>query len=170
MSLRWQTANFDELSSRALYAALRLRQEVFAVEQRADDLHDLGPAAIARGAFHRLARHRRGDDVDVEGVEVVVGCVAGDVVGVVGGIAAVGSLVGGGVEAEGAGVVLGCTVGDVVAVVGGVLAVGAFVDGDKVVFEGAGVVIGGSVTAVGDELLCGCEVGGGELEVLTLGD
>ena len=33
MSLRWQTANFDELSSRELYAALRLRQQVFAVEQ-----------------------------------------------------------------------------------------------------------------------------------------
>ncbi len=33
MSLRWQTAGFDELSSRELYAALKLRQEVFAVEQ-----------------------------------------------------------------------------------------------------------------------------------------
>ncbi|MBT7720064.1 MAG: GNAT family N-acetyltransferase [Halieaceae bacterium] len=33
MSLRWQLASFDELSSRELYAALKLRQEVFGVEQ-----------------------------------------------------------------------------------------------------------------------------------------
>lgn len=33
MTLRWQTASFDDLSSRELYAALKLRQEVFAVEQ-----------------------------------------------------------------------------------------------------------------------------------------
>ena len=33
MSMRWQIASFDDLSSRELYAALKLRQEVFAVEQ-----------------------------------------------------------------------------------------------------------------------------------------
>ncbi len=33
MTLRWQTASFPELASRELYAALRLRQEVFVVEQ-----------------------------------------------------------------------------------------------------------------------------------------
>ena len=33
MTLRWQTASFDELSKLELYEILKLRQEVFAVEQ-----------------------------------------------------------------------------------------------------------------------------------------
>ncbi len=33
MTLHWQTTDFDGLSKRQLYAILRLRQEVFAVEQ-----------------------------------------------------------------------------------------------------------------------------------------
>lgn len=33
MNQRWQTATFDQLSTRELYQILRLRQEVFAVEQ-----------------------------------------------------------------------------------------------------------------------------------------
>lgn len=33
MTQRWQTATFDQLSNRDLYEILRLRQEVFAVEQ-----------------------------------------------------------------------------------------------------------------------------------------
>lgn len=33
MTQRWQTATFDELDNRELYEVLRLRQEVFAVEQ-----------------------------------------------------------------------------------------------------------------------------------------
>ncbi len=34
MKLRWQTATFNDLGNRDLIAALRLRQEVFAVEQQ----------------------------------------------------------------------------------------------------------------------------------------
>ena len=34
MSRQWQTSSFDELTNRSLYAVLRLRQEVFAVEQQ----------------------------------------------------------------------------------------------------------------------------------------
>ena len=34
MSRRWQTCDFDELSTTELYELLRLRQEVFVVEQR----------------------------------------------------------------------------------------------------------------------------------------
>ena len=33
MTRRWQTATFDQLGNRELYAILKLRQEVFAVEQ-----------------------------------------------------------------------------------------------------------------------------------------
>ena len=33
MALRWQTASFDELSNIELYEVMKLRQEVFAVEQ-----------------------------------------------------------------------------------------------------------------------------------------
>ena len=33
MSMQWQTASFAELSLEALYAVLRLRQEIFVVEQ-----------------------------------------------------------------------------------------------------------------------------------------
>ena len=33
MSMRWLVADFDELTNRELYEVLRLRQEVFAVEQ-----------------------------------------------------------------------------------------------------------------------------------------
>lgn len=33
MTLHWQTSDFDGLSNRQLYSILRLRQEVFAVEQ-----------------------------------------------------------------------------------------------------------------------------------------
>ncbi|TGD72610.1 GNAT family N-acetyltransferase [Mangrovimicrobium sediminis] len=48
MSVRWITANFEELDNRALYAALRLRQVVFAVEQTSIylDLDDLDQAAV----------------------------------------------------------------------------------------------------------------------------
>ena len=33
VAVRWQTSGFDDLTGRELYAILRLRQEVFAVEQ-----------------------------------------------------------------------------------------------------------------------------------------
>ncbi|MFV8818758.1 GNAT family N-acetyltransferase [Haliea sp. E17] len=48
MKQRWQTATFTDLDNRELYAALRLRQAVFAVEQTSIylDLDDLDQAAI----------------------------------------------------------------------------------------------------------------------------
>jgi len=48
MTRRWQTAAFDELANRELYAALKLRQEVFAVEQQSLylDLDDLDQGAV----------------------------------------------------------------------------------------------------------------------------
>jgi len=33
LDLDWQVNNFDELSNRSLYAALKLRLEVFTIEQ-----------------------------------------------------------------------------------------------------------------------------------------
>ena len=51
MSLQWQTAAFAELANTALYALLRLRQEVFVVEQRSLYL-DLDGRDL--DAFHML--------------------------------------------------------------------------------------------------------------------
>ncbi len=52
MGLRWQTASFDELDNHALYAALRLRQEVFAVEQASIYVD---PDNLDQQAVHMLA-------------------------------------------------------------------------------------------------------------------
>lgn len=48
MQQRWQLATFDELDKRELYAALRLRQQVFAVEQASIylDIDDLDQGAV----------------------------------------------------------------------------------------------------------------------------
>lgn len=50
-SLQWQTASFSELGNLQLYAALRLRQEVFAVEQVS--LY-LDPDNVDQDAIHML--------------------------------------------------------------------------------------------------------------------
>lgn len=48
MGYRWQTAAFTELNNRELYAALRLRQQVFVVEQSSlyVDLDDFDQEAV----------------------------------------------------------------------------------------------------------------------------
>jgi ElaA protein len=48
-NFRWQTASFKQLRKRELYAALRLRQEVFAVEQNS--------AYLDLDNLDQLARH-----------------------------------------------------------------------------------------------------------------
>jgi ElaA protein len=46
--LRWQTASFDDLSGQQLYSAMRLRQEIFVVEQNCvyNDLDGLDQSAM----------------------------------------------------------------------------------------------------------------------------
>ena len=47
-SYRWQTADFDELTTAELYDALRLRQEIFVIEQNCVylDIDGLDPSAV----------------------------------------------------------------------------------------------------------------------------
>jgi len=60
---RWQTASFDQLSNRELYAILKLRQEVFAVEQTSIyvDPDGLDPGAIHMSLWEgdRLLAYQR---------------------------------------------------------------------------------------------------------------
>ena len=63
MTQRWQTATFDQLSTRELYAILRLRQEVFAVEQNSvyvdPDGLDLEAVHMALWAGNTLLAYQR---------------------------------------------------------------------------------------------------------------
>ncbi len=54
MAYRWQTCEFAELNTLELYAALRLRQAVFAVEQ---DCAYLDLDNLDQGAVHMLCWH-----------------------------------------------------------------------------------------------------------------
>jgi ElaA protein len=57
MDLRWSCVRLDELSARELYAVLRLRAEVFVVEQRCTYLD---PDGLDLAAWHLLGRDARG--------------------------------------------------------------------------------------------------------------
>ncbi len=63
MTRRWQTASFDQLSNRELYAILKLRQEVFAVEQTSiyvdPDGLDLGAIHMSLWEGDRLLAYQR---------------------------------------------------------------------------------------------------------------
>src|SRR5687768_14692150 len=60
MKLDWSLKPFDELSPREVYELLRLRSEVFVVEQACPYLDPDGKDLVP-GAFHLLGRDTRGE-------------------------------------------------------------------------------------------------------------